>query len=349
MRQFVVSVMTLAILFTPGVLAAQDVGEGLWANYDFVPGHRVLAYHDFDAAYVGNFPDRMTYLEGEMDIVRLPDGNQALRTRNTGRFVVPLEEALPARFTVEFRVHATDARSFVMMYSTEEKGAGRSPGKTLAALVGSQATGLTVGKYAEGPKSTRGMPPAFLVEDWVNVRIAVDGPYWKMYVDETRVANIPQVDFPRGNGLAFYLSMYPYDGDDLFVDDIRIAEGGRAILYDQLSATGKVITKGILFDTDSDRIRPESTPTLMDIAAMLEQHPELRLRIEGHTDDTGSATHNKPLSERRAAAVKAWLVGKRGVDASRLESAGLGAEQPVAGNDTAEGRQQNRRVELHRL
>lgn len=329
--------------------SAAGPGEGVWANYDFVPGHRVLAYHDFDATYVGNFPDRLTYLEGEMDVVKLPDGNSVLRTQNVGRFVVPLAGPLPERFTVEFRVRATDARSSVMMYSPEEKGVGRSPGKTLAALIGPQATGLTVGKYVEGPKSTRGMDAGFLVEDWVDIRIAVDGRYWKMYAGEERVASIPQVDFPRGAGLAFYLSMYPHDGDDLYLDDVRIAEGGRAILYDELQATGHVITRGILFDTDSDRLRPESTPTLQDIASMLQQHPELRLRIEGHTDATGTDARNDALSAQRAEAVKTWLVNHKSITGDRLEVQGLGASRPVADNATAEGRQENRRVELHRL
>ncbi len=323
--------------------------EGVWANYDFVPGHRILAFHDFESTYVGNFPDRITYLEGEVEVVELPDKNRVLCTQNTGRFVVPLGDGLPETFTVEFRVRANDARSFVMMYSPEEKGIGRAPSKTLAALVGPQATGLTVGKYNEGPKSTRAMGQGFLVEDWVYIRIAVDGPYWKMYAGETRVANIPQVDFPRGDGLAFYLSMYPHDAKDLYIDDIRIAEGGRSILYDELSASGKVITQGILFDVNSDRLRPESTPTLMDIARMLSEHADLRIRIEGHTDNTGTDAVNQSLSEKRAAAVKAWLVQTQGIDAGRLESAGRGAQQPVAPNDTAEGRQENRRVELHRL
>jgi OmpA-OmpF porin, OOP family len=82
---------------------------------------------------------------------------------------------------------------------------------------------------------------------------------------------------------------------------------------------------------------------------MLDGHPDLRLRIEGHTDDTGNPDSNRTLSERRADAVKAFLVAEHGIDEDRLETAGLGPDQPVAPNDTPEGRQQNRRVELVRL
>ena len=82
---------------------------------------------------------------------------------------------------------------------------------------------------------------------------------------------------------------------------------------------------------------------------MLVQHPELRIRIEGHTDSEGEDAYNQQLSEQRATAVRSYLVEKYGVAAQRLETAGLGESKPVADNATPEGRQQNRRVELVRL
>ena len=81
---------------------------------------------------------------------------------------------------------------------------------------------------------------------------------------------------------------------------------------------------------------------------MLQQHPDLRLRIEGHTDNTGSMETNRTLSELRAGAIRNYLV-QQGIDSSRLETAGFGQTQPSADNATPEGRQQNRRVELVRI
>ena len=81
---------------------------------------------------------------------------------------------------------------------------------------------------------------------------------------------------------------------------------------------------------------------------MLRQYQDLGLRIEGHTDNTGDDASNKTLSQSRAEAVRDYLV-EQGIDASRLEAVGLGEEQPVADNNTEEGRAQNRRVELVRL
>lgn len=82
---------------------------------------------------------------------------------------------------------------------------------------------------------------------------------------------------------------------------------------------------------------------------MLQDHSDLSLTIEGHTDNTGNAEANQTLSEKRAAAVKQYLITTYQIDASRLHSQGFGASKPAAPNDTPEGRQQNRRVELVKM
>jgi outer membrane protein OmpA-like peptidoglycan-associated protein len=113
----------------------------------------------------------------------------------------------------------------------------------------------------------------------------------------------------------------------------------------QLKRDGRARLYGILFDTDSDRIKPESKPTLDSLIAAAKDNAAWKLRIEGHTDNTGGAAYNQTLSQKRAESVKAYLV-TAGIAAARLESAGLGATQPVASNDTTAGRSQNRRVEV---
>ncbi|GAB5519632.1 MAG: hypothetical protein RhofKO_18830 [Rhodothermales bacterium] len=333
-----------------GQAAAQKPGNRAWANYDFVPGHRVLAYHDFQNTYVGNFPSHLTYMQGNMEVVEFDDGNRALRTDSEGRFTLPLPETLPQKFTIEFRVSADNYRSKVVMFSGEDRASGVSkfPQGQVAAVVSSTATGLTTNQYQPGPKATDAIGRDAMVGQWVNIRIAVDGDYWKMYANEKRVANVPQVTlFPRGNALVFYYQIYKENGDSIYLDDFRIAEGGRSILYEELQANGKIVTQGILFDVNSDRIRPESTPTLMDIARMMKQHGDLRLRIEGHTDNTGSDSINAPLSQRRAEAVVEWLAKEQNIDRGRFQAEGFGAGRPVSPNTTPEGRQENRRVELH--
>jgi outer membrane protein OmpA-like peptidoglycan-associated protein len=114
-----------------------------------------------------------------------------------------------------------------------------------------------------------------------------------------------------------------------------------------LTATGRARIYGILFDIDSATIRPESRPVLDEVVGSLRAQPSWQLTVEGHTDSTGTAEHNRVLSQQRADSVKAYLVAA-GIDASRLRTAGFGSAQPVADNASELGRSQNRRVELVR-
>jgi outer membrane protein OmpA-like peptidoglycan-associated protein len=113
----------------------------------------------------------------------------------------------------------------------------------------------------------------------------------------------------------------------------------------ELKKSGRVRLYGINFDSDSDVIRDESKPTLDQVASMLKSNADLKLTIEGHTDSTATPEHNQDLSTRRANSVRQYLVTK-GIEAARLDAAGFGATKPVASNDNALGRAENRRVEL---
>lgn len=103
--------------------------------------------------------------------------------------------------------------------------------------------------------------------------------------------------------------------------------------------------KRIFFVTGSAKLSAKSNPALNSVVTLLNEDKNLKLSIEGHTDNVGKADYNKNLSDKRAASVKSYLVSK-GVDESRLTAEGFGMEKPVATNKTAAGRAQNRRVEL---
>lgn len=119
-------------------------------------------------------------------------------------------------------------------------------------------------------------------------------------------------------------------------------------LADSLERDGKVTLEGIYFDTGRDTLRAESYPALAQVGLLLRDQPGLSLMVVGHTDSTGSADANIRLSQRRAERVRDALVTRYGVSPARLTAQGVGAATPVASNDTEQGRQQNRRVELVR-
>ena len=109
---------------------------------------------------------------------------------------------------------------------------------------------------------------------------------------------------------------------------------------------GLVITLGdVLFDTNKAQLKSGSTRSLQKLADFLKQYPQRKARIEGYTDSTGGADYNQALSDRRAKAVRTSLVDM-GISNDRISTQGYGEESPVASNDTAAGRQLNRRVEI---
>jgi OOP family OmpA-OmpF porin len=113
-----------------------------------------------------------------------------------------------------------------------------------------------------------------------------------------------------------------------------------------IEANGRVSLYSLHFDFDKDTLRPESKPTLDEIAKLMTGKPDLSLQIVGHTDNKGTAAYNDDLSQRRAARVVEALVQDYGIGAGRLSASGAGFNMPVASNETEDGRAKNRRVEL---
>jgi outer membrane protein OmpA-like peptidoglycan-associated protein len=106
------------------------------------------------------------------------------------------------------------------------------------------------------------------------------------------------------------------------------------------------LTNDILFDFNSSSLRTESRQTLRDLAANFRNYPDEQVTVEGHTDSVGTPSYNQTLSDQRASSVSSYLIDE-GVPSSRITSIGYGETRPKASNDTPEGRQVNRRVEIH--
>jgi outer membrane protein OmpA-like peptidoglycan-associated protein len=126
----------------------------------------------------------------------------------------------------------------------------------------------------------------------------------------------------------------------------RLREQLNVILETRETARGLIINvSDVLFDTASATLKPGAREKLAKVSGILVTHPGLKLEVEGHTDSVGSTEYNQGLSERRAESVRRYLVEQR-IPATGVSAVGLGEGQPVASNETAAGRQQNRRVEL---
>lgn len=317
---------------------AAPPGAGVWLNYDFVPGDKVLFYDDFAGDQVGDLPKHEDVTDGNVTVVDI-GAHKYVRTVEGASFIITLPEVLPSRFTIEATYHIS-----------------ANAGHPLTITLGEDhrlsfewylSNGAIGGEGPNGQKRSSQDASGIGPNDLVTLRAMVDGNYAKLYINDQRLAQLNGLVFDRDNKIRVELPSTDAAEGGSILTDIRVAEGGKP-LYQALAATGRVSTHGILFASGSATIEGESTPTLKEITDMLQAHPDLKLMIEGHTDNQGTADGNLTLSEQRAAAVKSYLVS-RGIDGARLSTRGYGQARPVASNDTAEGRQQNRRVELVKM
>ena len=327
--------------------AAAKPNAKVWENYDFVPGNKVIFYTDFSEDKVGNFARGLKYRGGSAEIVERND-TKVLRATSTAEFLVPVGKKLPERFTLEMDVIAP--LSGVMNRALSFEGGAEQAGDDKSAWVtwnpqGAWIQGSGLDMNSGGAHVPEAMASAF-AGNVTHIRVLMDGAYFKMYANERRMYNIPELAFRRDSVIRVSLGGGEEDAMAVYVTSIRVAESETDVLYDALAAKGRWVTRGILFATGKADVQPESRPVLKEIASTLKQHADLKILIEGHTDNVGSSASNLALSDARAAAVKSTLVSTFGVDGSRITTKGLGDTKPSVPNTTSAGRAQNRRVEV---
>jgi outer membrane protein OmpA-like peptidoglycan-associated protein len=319
---------------------------------DFVPGEKTLFLDDF-TDMAGDEPPPHWKVRGGMVELRKGEGIRQLTITNTAVELTPNLKALPQNFTMEAELtleNLTGNGGSVRWYFMNKDGYQLIELKLFAQASDegfSVSTDLLTGDPTRDIESIGTARPAI---DW---RKPMQQALWlqdgriRVYMNGVRVIDVNQVDvdMARVAYVKFALDMNNSPEAVVGLRRVRFAESAPDFSK-VIVASGRYVTHGILFDTDSDRIKPESAAVIKSIARGLETNPNLRLLIEGHTDSTGDAAHNMDLSRRRAEAVRTVLVSQFNVDAARLTTAGLGASKPIASNDTPQGRADNRRVEL---
>ena len=323
---------------TAAAAPSQPPGVGAWLNYDFIPGDRVLFFDDFSGDHVGDLPTHEDITQGNATVVDI-NGTKYFRSATRVTMWITLPEVLPQRFTIEADFHGPHANPLDIYLG--------DGGKQLNLWCYQDAAGVS-GSGPNGDKRSTQNAQGITDKDIVHCRFMVDGGYAKVYLNNQRLGQLNGLVFTHTNKIKVEVPSVNEEYGGALLTNFRVAEGGKP-LYDALAASGRVTTHGILFATGSATIQGESTPTLAEIGQMLKAHPDLKLEIDGHTDNVGSAASNMTLSDQRAAAVKQYLANNFQIDASRLTSKGFGATKPIAANTTDDGRAQNRRVELVKI
>jgi outer membrane protein OmpA-like peptidoglycan-associated protein len=325
-----------------GTAAAEDMT--LYTKYDFVPGDKVIFYDDLANDDLGEFPSRWKLDNGVFEVAKQGAENYIMCT-NKGIILPKLAPApLPPKYTLEMEFYSKGPDFKGHWFFIEWVDAkGEQIGEL--AMKDNQNTWLKILDKEIANKTL----PAPLSAGKHTMRVMATTTTLKCYIDNERVANVPATEGFAPVGFEVQLDPWTDEpGNPLLVRNVRFAEGGKT-LKEQLDETGRIVTHGILFDSGSDKIKAESCKTLADIGQLLTGNPALRLSIEGHTDSDGAADLNLTLSDNRAKSVKSYLMTTYKIDGARLESKGWGEAKPIDKNDTAEGKANNRRVELIKL
>lgn len=326
-----------------------------YSNYDFVPGDKVLLYEDFSQDAVGDFPALWTTdVAGEVNTLNVAPGNWFNLNSGEGTYWFMKDIDFPKNFIVEFDIvpkkgGARYAADLVLFgeSSHSEMDKNGDPGNCGIHVTIAKTLWETKGyKKGSSEKLTGTSSVKLVQEEKVNhVIVWVQNRRLRIYHQGGKVIDVPTNIYEGSKFTRMCFKLYRGASCGSYISNIKITTAAPDT-RNKLLTEGKLITYGIYFDVNKDVVKPESYGTLKDIATILNEVPDVKVKIVGHTDSDGQDAANLDLSKRRAASVKAELAKTFGVNSDRLVTDGMGESQPVAPNDTPVNKALNRRVEF---
>ncbi|MDZ7896905.1 MAG: OmpA family protein [Arcicella sp.] len=333
---------------------------------------KCLAFDDFSTTNVGDFPLGWN-TNSTAEIVTIEGNpNKWLFMSKDGFFQPEYVKDMPENFTLEFDVLTRYNSNNLLTYSLYLSSVTGNVKKDLdnkyptngiyfgwRPCVGSGSYYLYENSEVIGKNEDLNIAQ-FTSDECTNPTVAKVS-IWRqktrlrMYVNETKILDLPQAFdtklkynvFKFGASYMNYVNEREHE-DEFMVSNVRYAVGAPDT-RNKLITEGKFVTRGILFDVNSDKIKAESFGILKEIGTVLKENPTVKVKIIGHTDSDGDDTKNLDLSKRRAASVKNALNTEFGIPAERMETDGKGESQPSDPNTTIQGKANNRRVEFIKL
>lgn len=339
-----------------------------YSKYDFVPGEKILLYDNFEQDVIGEFPLKW-FTNGSGEIVTLEGQSGKWLQFNSGLVLSPVVK-LPENFTMEFDLflnlpqnstRVLPGFSFQVFDRGDKAKRLQDYNYSLKNIVYIQNS-FSYNKAVvqldsrEDAKQKIKSDKVFLdgfqsnYGSVVHVALSVQKERLRLWYNANKI-----LDMPTAVAVAANFNQFLFGGPKtaegqpgFYISNLKVAAGipdMRAKLLDQ----GRFTTNGILFDINSDKIKPESFGLIKEIASAIKESPGIKLKIIGHTDSDGGAEANMLLSKKRAEAVKNALTGTFGIEGGQIVTDGKGSAEPVGSNATVSGKAENRRVEFVKI
>jgi len=332
-----------------------------FSKYDFIPGEKVVFFDDFTQDAIGDFP-ALWNTNGSAEVVttNLFPGNWMQFSIREAIWTDQLLN-LPDNYTIEFDVvpikgeeGTMQGYGFRLMQSINAKSFdyGAVPGQAAfyldVAYFGTPYYSTYINSDEGADLGLSGIKDGDAYKQKENqkyhIAVWVQKARIRLYQDQNKLFDLPKAF----NVASVKMDRIRFEDGAAMVSNIRIAVGAPDT-RNKLITEGRLVTYGIYFDVNKDVVKPESYATLKEIAAALNENPGVRVKVIGHTDSDGADAANLDLSKRRAESVKNELSKTFGIDASRIETEGMGESKPITPNDTPVNKALNRRVEFVKL
>ena len=335
-----------------------------YSKYDFVPGEKVIGFEDFSTGNIGDFPAGWNTTAGAEIVTVEGKPGRWLWITKPGVFVPEFTDKYPEDFTFEFDLlHGVPVRGAEFKVVLAELSNMEQPqnwslssNRFSVGLNNANSDAVNGASTTEIRKNGVSLSSNQFYTDMlsdknnpIHISIWRQKERVRVYVNQEKYWDIPKAIAADAKlNAILFAPLYADANIQHYIGNLRLAVGAPDTRKKMLEQN-KWVTHGILFDVNSANIKPQSYGTLKEMANVLKEYADLKVKIIGHTDADGADAANLDLSKRRAASVKAALAKEFGIEESRMETDGKGEGEPIDKNDNPAGKANNRRVEFIKI
>ena len=330
-----------------------------YTKYDFIPGDKILFYEDFSQDAIGDFPALWTSNSGgEVKKVNIAEGKWFHLNGKDAVYCYSKTINFPDNFIIEFDI-IPDAEYYhgitYTLYQEDLENPKEINDDLYPGLKGLHITlkqdgwttkgynNVTSADWLIGESSTNPVK----LEEVNHVIIWIQKRRVRIYHNGGKALDVPTNIYSETQFNKMLFSGWDANSFPM-VTNLKITTASPD-MRSKLLTEGKIISYGIYFDSGKDIVKPESYGSLKEIAKILTENPEVKIKIIGHTDSDGNDALNLDLSKRRAQNVKNALIKDFSINSNRIQTDGKGEIEPLAPNTSFENKAKNRRVEFIKI